>query len=63
MQIMEQISLAAAFTQVHEISHFCGFLYCSYLFSIFSTGQTGALAHTLNGSNDVLPHKELLFGG
>jgi len=32
-------------------------------FSILSTGQTAALAHTLNGSNDVFPHKDVPFGG
>jgi len=31
-------------------------------FSIFSTGQTAALAHMLNGSNDMFPHKEVPFG-
>jgi len=32
-------------------------------FSILSTGQTAALARTLNGSNNVFPCKEVLFGG
>jgi len=32
-------------------------------FSILSTGQTAALAHTLSGSNDVFPHKDVPFGG
>jgi len=31
-------------------------------FSILSTGQTAALAHTLNRSNDVFPRKDVLFG-
>jgi len=31
-------------------------------FSILSTGQTAALVHTLNGSNDVLPRKEVPLG-
>jgi len=34
--------------------------FCTVLtfFSILSTSQTAALAHTLNGSNDVFPRKE-----
>jgi len=31
-------------------------------FSIFSTGQTAAAVHTLNGSNDMFPCKEVPFG-
>jgi len=29
---------------------------------MFSTGQTAALAHTLHGSNDVFPRKDVPFG-
>jgi len=32
-------------------------------FLILSTGQTVAQAHTLDGSNDVFPCKEVSFGG
>jgi len=60
MQILGQIGSGGGSPQIY---HFCDFFDCPNFFSILSTGQTAALAHTLNGSNDVFPRKEVPFGG
>jgi len=62
MQILRQIVSAKGFPKYVKYNTFVT-LYCPYFFSILSTGQTAAPAHTLNGSNDVFPRKEVPFEG
>jgi len=52
MQILGQIR---GFLKYVKYNIFCDFSYCPYFFSILSTSEIAALAHTLNGSNDVFP--------
>jgi len=57
MQIFGQIGFTKGSPQIRQINTFV-----LTFFSILSTGQTAALAHTRNGSNDVFPHKEVPLG-
>jgi len=60
MQILGQISSAGVLPKYVK---YYTFLTVFTFFSILSTGQTLALVHTLNDSNDVFPRKEVPFGG
>jgi len=52
MQILGQIGWAGEIREILSLP----------VFSIVSKGQTAALAHTLNVSNDVFPRKEVHWG-
>jgi len=52
MQILRQIGSAEILPKYVKYNTFVTVL---IFFSILSAGQTAALAHTLNGSNDVFP--------
>jgi len=60
MQILGKIGLAEGFPKYVKYNTFLTVL---TFFSILLTGQVVALAHTLNGSNDVFPRKEVPFWG
>ena len=63
MQLLGRIGPVGASPQIEEYNSFVTFLlYCSFL-SILRPGRTVALIVTLNGSNDVFPHKDSPFGG
>jgi len=59
MQILGQIGSVGVFTKCIKYSTF--YTVITFIL-ILSTGQTVALAHMLNGLNDVFPHKEVPFG-
>jgi len=60
MQILGHIGLEGVLYRYVKYKTFVTFL--TAFFSILSTGQTAALAHTFNGSNDVFPRKKVPFG-
>jgi len=77
MQILGQIGLAVGgFPKCVKYNAFCDFLTVFIVFldplhtsirgsgaQILSTRQSAVLVHTLNGSNDVFPRKEVSFWG
>jgi len=62
MQIFGQIGSAGVLHKYVKYNTFVTFLIVLIFLSILSTGQTAAPAHTLSGSNDVFPRKEVPFG-
>jgi len=58
MQLIGQIGWAS---WLHKYT--CEFLIVLTFFSILASGETVALVHMFNGSNDVCPCKDVSFGG
>jgi len=62
MQILGQIGSAGGTKYVKYNASVACYTAVAF-FTIFSTGQTAALAHMLNDSNDVFLRKEVPLGG